>query len=194
MKYLHPGPRNKRLDAGFTLVELIAVLVIAAILAGFAISRFINKPAVDVFGYFNQAEAIIRYGQKAAVAGGANVFVRLNGTSVALCYDAACASPVLAPSGSNSGSSATLAACGNNKTWYCEASPSSVTYTASNASGTNYIGAAPTFFFSPQGKPYNAGDSEPVTNFNALLTVQLTASSGSTNAIYVERETGYVHH
>ena len=193
MKYLHPGSRINHLDAGFTLVELIAVLVITGILAAFAIPRFINKSNVDVFGYYNQAEAIIRYGQKAAIAGGTNVYVRLNGASVALCYNAACTSVVPAPSGSNSGSAATLAACGNSTTWYCEAPPSGVSYTALNSSGTTYVGASPLFYFSPQGKPYNAADSEPVSNFNAQLTIVVTASSTS-NSIYVEQETGYVHH
>lgn len=193
MIYLHPGSRTRNLDAGFTLIELIAILVITAILSVFAISRFIYKPGVDAFGYFNQAQAIIRYGQSAAVAGGTNVYVRLNGASVALCYNASCTTHVPAPSGSNSGSSATLAACGGSSTWYCEASPSSVTYTALNTSGTSYVGTTPLFYFSPQGKPYNATDTEPVTNFNAQLTVQLTAGTSS-YAIYVERETGYVHH
>jgi MSHA pilin protein MshC len=193
MNNLCPGTKRRNLDAGFTLVELIAVLVITAILSVFAISRFIYKPSVDAFGYFNQAEAIIRYGQKAAIAGGTNIYVRLNGSSVALCYNASCSSVVSVPSGSNSGSSATLAACGGSTTWFCEASPTGVTYTALNAASASYVGASASFYFSPQGKPYNTGDSEPVTSFNAQLTVQLTAGN-STYSIYVERETGYVHH
>jgi MSHA pilin protein MshC len=201
MTSLHPRANIKSLDAGFTIVELISVLVIVGILAAFALPRFFTRSTYDASGFFNQAQALVRYGQKAAIAQGTKVattpatgvYVRLNGTSVALCYDSACASPVTAPSYNNSGSAATLAACGNSKTWACEASPAGLTYTASN---TAYIAANPMFYFNPQGKPYNVRDNEPVSTFNTQLTITLESSSGTPLpfSFYIEQETGYVHH
>ena len=186
-----PDRRKPSSDAGFTMVELVVILIVIGILAAFAIPRFANVSAFNVREYNDEVLSLMRYGQKIAVAQNLSVYVRLNGSSVALCYDAACTQPVAAPNNSNSGSSATLAACSSSRSWECEGAPSGVTFTAANGGGS-YISSNAAFYFSPQGKPYNTGDSEPVSHFTSQMTVTITSSAGS-YSFNVEQETGYVH-
>ncbi len=175
------------------MVELVVVILVMGILAIVAIPRFANVSTFNIRQFGDQALALVRYGQKMAVAQNVPVYVQLNGSSVALCYDSACAQPVAAPNNANSGSAATLAACNNSSSWDCEGAPSGISFAASNGS-TSYVGSAPLFYFSPQGKPYNTGNSEPNSTFTSQLTITISGSAGAGSAtFYVEQETGYVH-
>jgi len=82
---------------GFTLVELVVVILIVGIMAVAVIPRFVGRAGFDARGFFDETQAMLRYGQKVAVAQHASVFVRLNAGTLDLCYDAACASRVLNP-------------------------------------------------------------------------------------------------
>lgn len=166
---------------GFTLVELITVLVVVGVLAGVAAPRFFQRRGFDASAYTEQMKNLMRYGQKIAIAQGRNVFVRLNGGSVALCYDAACAARVAPPGGANSGSGATLASCGGSRAWACEGAPSGLA-----------VGVA-TFFFDPTGQPFAATD--PLGGLNSTfgsLTVAVTGD-GATHNVTVTPVTGYVY-
>lgn len=67
--------RGRAAQTAFTLIELVAVLVIAGVLAVVTLPRFAD---VDVFarrGFFEEAMAATRYAQKLAVASGCSIGV-----------------------------------------------------------------------------------------------------------------------
>lgn len=80
---------------GFSLVELVVTLVIIGILTALALPIF-NKPDTDAVWFQEQVRAAVRYAQKQAIAQRRTLFVRVSPTKLELCYDAGCATPVLA--------------------------------------------------------------------------------------------------
>ncbi|MES2325325.1 MAG: prepilin-type N-terminal cleavage/methylation domain-containing protein [Pseudomonadota bacterium] len=178
---IRPKSRSTQ-ERGFTLVELVLVIVIMGIMGALAASRYFDRSSFDASSYTEQVRAMLRYGQKVAIAQNRPVFVRLDGTSVALCFSSTCAGQqVIAPSGNNSRSSATVAACVSS-TWACEAKPDGVTMTA-----------ASTFYFDPLGVPFAGTDavgSVTSTFAKQLITI---AGDGSNRIVTVEAETGHVH-
>ena len=76
------------LPTGFTLVELVAVIVIAGILAAIAGPRFFNAATFAARGYADQASGVLRYAEKLAVARHATVAVQIDGSGLALCATA----------------------------------------------------------------------------------------------------------
>jgi len=76
---------------GFTLAELIITVVIAAILAAFAIPQF-NLRDIDVTWFHEQVRSGVRYAQRTAVAQRRCIFVSVSPTQLSLQYgDPACA-------------------------------------------------------------------------------------------------------
>ncbi len=76
--------------AGFTLVELITILVVAAILAAVAAPRFFTRLSFEERGFYDQSVAAIRYAQRVAIAERRNVFVLIEANRLRLCYTVAC--------------------------------------------------------------------------------------------------------
>lgn len=176
--------------AGFTIVELVVVLVIMGILGAIGVSRFWDNSIFQNRAYADQARSIIRYAQKLAIAQNRSIFVITNGNSFAVCSGPGCAANelVTAPGGGNSGSAATRARCQSggsyNAAWLCEGRPDNVNVAANLNTGGF-------FYFDALGRPYNAADNTPgVSTFNEL---RLTFSSGgNTSQIIIWPETGYV--
>ena len=178
---------------GVTLVELITVLVIIGVLGAIGATRWFDRSSFDADAFTEQSRAMLRYGQKVAIAQNREVYVRLNGDSVALCFANTCssASRLIAPSGANSGSKRTLSACTNSTSWYCEGKPEGITYALVPAS--QYFGTLNFFYFDAQGKPFAGGDA-PGTPTSTFQRLQMNiGGDGLTRTITVERETGYVH-
>jgi MSHA pilin protein MshC len=168
--------RPRLFGAGFTLVELILVLILVGIVSLYALPRFFDRTTFDTRAFSDRARATVRYAQKTAIAQNRPIFVNLNNTRIALCFDAACANPVRAPA-----SRPAIAACANNTTWMCEALPAGVV-----SAPVNQV-----FYFNALGRPFRSGDNEPTSTF-ALLAIALTGS-GFNSTITIEPETGYVH-
>ena len=181
-----PASRGRR-QRGFTLVELIAVLVVGGLLAAVAMPRFFRQDSFDARSFADQNVSMLRYAQKLAIAQNRPVFVQLDGTRMALCFNTACdaANRVLPPAGGNSGRSATLTACANTTAWLCEAAPGKISYSVPLDTAA--------FYFNALGRPFKAADAEPVSTFPARVSIGIS-SGGIPRTIVVEGETGYVHY
>ncbi len=87
-------------DKGFTLVELIAVLVIAGVLAAVAAPRFIGNDAFAARGAYGTMLSALRLAQKTAIAQRSNVAVNIDTATRVVCLGygtAGCGTPVLDP-------------------------------------------------------------------------------------------------
>jgi len=149
---------------GFTLVELIAVMVIIGILAVAVLPRFLDPQTFRARGFYDQALAMVRYAQKVAIAQRTNVFVNVNAATNTLCLtyvaDLTCTNPAGVRNPANQAQAN-----------YRAVAPAGVTFSSSVS-----------FSFSALGKP---GPDAAAT-----LTI---SGDGMTRTVRVERETGYVH-
>lgn len=74
-------------NAGFTLIELIAVMIIIGILAITVLPRFADQSVFASRGYHDETLSLLRYAQKTAIAQRRTVCISLNATGVTMTID-----------------------------------------------------------------------------------------------------------
>lgn len=175
---LHLALRRQR---GFTMVELIVVMVLVGILGAVAGGRFFDHSAFESQAFAEQVRVMLRYAQKTAIARNAPVFVNFEDNRISLCLaepKGACAPAAFVPSpgGTSSGDDAAGAQCGT-QNWYCLGRPAGVSWD---------VALLPDFLaFDGLGRPIHA-DGRPGG-------IQLAISAGGdTMNVSVSEETGYV--
>lgn len=159
---------------GFTMVELVMVMVIAGILAAVAMPRFFDADVFRSRGFADQVQASLRYAQKVAIAQRRFVCAAFTANSVTLTTGttAACGTPLQSPEGDPS---------------YVINAPASTTFAAVPAA----------FSFDCLGRPRAMGNAAATcvagNVVDVLAAAQVISVTGATNAITIQAETGYVH-
>jgi MSHA pilin protein MshC len=158
-----------RRQVGFTLVELIMVMIVTGVLAIAVMPRFANVNDFDAVGYADQLQSLFRYAQKAAIAQRQLVYLDFGASPPTIS---------LASSSSSCAAGATAVVLPGG----APASPKT-TVTVQSSGGT-------TICFNALGKPY----APAFTALASALTVTVKFQDGSAAKVfYVEPETGYVH-
>jgi MSHA pilin protein MshC len=161
-------PSPSRSPAGFTLVELVVVMIIIGVMSVVVLPRFDLFKGFDQVGYRDKVKATLEYARKAAVARRRYTCVSLSGNDMLVTAD-----PGVPESYLGGCPASALPLPAEDRT----CSPVTVGKVCA-PSGVSLTGTA-TLTFSPLGKPSSAG--------------AYTVTGDSAENITVEAESGYVH-
>lgn len=159
---------------GFTLIELIMVIVILGVLAVFAAPRIFDTANLYARGFHDETLAYLRYAQKTAIAQRRTVCVTFPSSSSLVMSMASapatldCSTP--APGGMTGPKGDTTSA----------------TLNAKPGSGVTYSATPAALNFNGLGQPTSSAG----VTLTAVSTIQVV---GVANTITVEAATGYVH-
>ena len=92
---------GRRAERGFTIVELVVVMLVLAIVTAMGMSRFADREPFAAQGVADQIVAGLRLAQATATARRSTVHVVLaaDPPSMSVCLDAACTQPLRTPGG-----------------------------------------------------------------------------------------------
>jgi MSHA pilin protein MshC len=156
---------------GFSLIELVAVMLLVGILSAVVIPRMASVSVYDTRGVRDDSISFLRFSQKIAIA--QRRWVQVSGTGTGLqahyCSGSLCSTSlgtcVLAVADPISGQP------------YQVVPPSNVTVSQPAA-----------FYFDCEGRPVDAAGSSIPT-----LAVTVSSSDGQSTGLTLEAETGYAH-
>lgn len=160
-------------ERGFTLIELIMVIVLLGILAVVAAPRMFSSTDFYARGFHDETLAMLRYAQKTAIAQRRTVCVAFSAPAPA--------SATLSIASAAGASACNTSLTGPNKS--CDGGPTGPTGCITARSDVSYSTNPATLSFNGLGQPVATS-----------LTVQV-ANNGTpiTSMVTIEAETGYVH-
>lgn len=161
-------------QSGFTLIELIMVIVILGVLAVFAAPRIFQSSDFFARGLHDETLALLRYAQKAAIAQRRMVCVTFDTVNTPNTVVLTTENPT------PTNSPLPVVNCNANLAGPRGESPATVTA----RSGTSYSGATNVIF---------NGLGQPVSTSRAPLASNISISFTGAADVTVEAVTGYVH-
>lgn len=159
---------SSRSGAGFTLIELIVVILLMAILAVTAMPRFFDSGSFEGPAFAHELASAARYAQKLAIVSGCPVRLSIPDASHYALWQ-----PQAAPTG---------AGCDTSFTRPVAHPASGGSFAATTPNGVAIGGTLPlTVEFKPSGAPYDTGNVEITTEISipvAARAVVITPRSG----------------
>ena len=161
--------------AGFTLIELVTVLLISTVILAVTIPRFATSEQFEARGYVEQTLSAIRYAQKFAIASGCDVEVNLGNAGYSL----------KKRGGLGVDCQSTSAFSGD----VSDPSAPGRAFSATPPSGITVSGGPVSFYYDRVGRPVN-----PLSDMPLVSATNITISgAGYSWTLTIEPETGYVH-